>query len=135
MWDRNSSHQPIHENLLSATTRVGTPAAPEPVATGCGEYGNFTLGLDDTTVESESKGTLMVPGITNPYHHLSTQMATRICHKWEPYPSMSQSNVAIFIPIGTNLLPNTPFASTLLPGEFGSGFWASIRSLDVQRIP
>jgi hypothetical protein len=60
--------------------------------------------------------------MTNPYHHLFYANGyTYMPDKWEPYPAISQPNVAMFLPIGTSLLPNTPFAGTLLPGEFGSG--------------
>ncbi|KAF1973354.1 hypothetical protein BU23DRAFT_418846, partial [Bimuria novae-zelandiae CBS 107.79] len=46
--------------------------------------------------------------------------------KWEPYAAVSQPNVAIFLPLGSSLLPNSAFAGTLLPGELGAGPRASV---------
>ncbi|KAF2478088.1 uncharacterized protein BDR25DRAFT_206765, partial [Lindgomyces ingoldianus] len=93
---------------------------PSPIL--CGEYGNFTLTFDDTTVVPDDHGILPVNGMTNPYHHLFYANGfAYIPDSWEPYPAISQPNVAMFFPIGGRLLPNTPFAGTMLPGEIGAG--------------
>lgn len=63
----------------------------------------------------------------NPYHHLFYANGfTYVPDKWEPYPAISQPNVAMFLPLGSSLLPNSPFAGTLLPGELGAGPRASV---------
>lgn len=99
--------------------------AAEP--TSCGESGNFTLNFDDTTVSGGDGGILPVSGLKNPYHHLFYANGfTYMPDKWEPYPAVSQPNVAVFLPIGTSLLPASPFAGTLLPGELGAGPRASV---------
>ncbi|KAF2030997.1 hypothetical protein EK21DRAFT_20783, partial [Setomelanomma holmii] len=46
--------------------------------------------------------------------------------KWEPYPSISQPNIAMFLPLTGPLFMNQPFAGTLLPGEIGAGPRASV---------
>ncbi|KAF2676362.1 hypothetical protein K458DRAFT_259659, partial [Lentithecium fluviatile CBS 122367] len=98
-----------------------------PAPALCGEYGNFTLNFDDSTVSEGDGDILPVAGMQNPYHHLFYANGfTYVPDKWEPYPAISQPNVAMFLPIGSSLLPNSPFAGTLLPGEFGAGPRASI---------
>jgi hypothetical protein len=65
----------------------------------------------------------------NPYHHLFYANGyTYVPDRWEPYPSISQPNVAMFLPLGGALLPNSPFAGTLLPGELGAGPRASVNA-------
>lgn len=108
-------------------TRTTQVAAAE--ATPCGESGNFTLSFDDTSAGPDDNGVLPVNGMTNPYHHLFYANGyTYVPDKWEPYPAASQPNVAMFLPIGASLLPNTPFAGTLLPGELGAGPRASVNA-------
>ncbi|KAF2195390.1 hypothetical protein K469DRAFT_698981 [Zopfia rhizophila CBS 207.26] len=98
--------------------------AAEPIS--CGEYGNFTLTFDDSASGQPKDGTLAVNGMANPYHHLLyTNGYAYVPDAWEPYPAISQPNVAMFLPIG-RLLPNTPFAGTLLPGEIGARHRASV---------
>jgi hypothetical protein len=106
------------------TSTTDLVAAAE--ATTCGEYGNFTLGFDDSTTRPEENNVLPVAAIKNPYHHLfySNGMAY-VPDNWEPYPAISQPNVAVFLPI-TGLLSNNPFAGTLVPGELGAGPRASV---------
>ncbi|KAF2640368.1 hypothetical protein P280DRAFT_400849 [Massarina eburnea CBS 473.64] len=88
----------------------------------CGESGNFTLTFDDTPVSSDELNILPVTGLKNPYHHLFYANGfAYVPDKWEPYPAVSQPNVAMFLPIGSALLPNSAFAGTLLPGELGAG--------------
>ncbi len=100
-------------------------AAPEP--TECGESGNFTLNFDDMTVWPIENNLIVVNGMNNPYHHLFYANGyTYVPDKWEPYPSISQSNIAMFLPLTGRLLPNTAFAGTLLPGELGAGPRASV---------
>jgi hypothetical protein len=98
-----------------------------PAPALCGEYGNFTLSFDDSTVSDDSTEILPVTGMHNPYHHLFYANGfAYVPDKWEPYPSISQPNVAMFLPIGASLLPSSPFAGTLLPGELGAGPRASV---------
>jgi hypothetical protein len=105
--------------VLGSATHTIVAAAAE--TTGCGEYGNFTLDFDDNSVGQARSNILPVNGLTNPYHHLFYANGyTYVPDKWEPYPAISQPNVAMFLPVG-GLLPNTPFAGTLLPGEIGAG--------------
>lgn len=93
----------------------------------CGEFGNFTLTFDDTVVGSDDNVLLVANGMTNPYHHLFYANGfTYIPDKWEPFPAISQPNVAMFLPLTGRLLPNTAFAGTLLPGELGAGPRASV---------
>lgn len=65
--------------------------------------------------------------MNNPYHHLFYANGfTYVPDKWEPYPAISQPNVAMFLPLTGRLLPNTAFTGTLLPGEIGAGPRASV---------
>ncbi|KAF2244780.1 hypothetical protein BU26DRAFT_434596 [Trematosphaeria pertusa] len=113
----------VADAVTGTETRVA--AAAEPAL--CGEYGNFTLTFDDTTVGPDDDSILPVNGMRNPYHHLFYANGfVYVPDKWEPYPAVSQPNVAMFLPIGTNLLPNSPFAGTLLAGELGAGPRASV---------
>lgn len=65
----------------------------------------------------------------NPYHHLFYANGfAYVPDKWEPYTSISQPNVAIFLPVGSSLLPNSAFAGTLLAGELGAGPRASVNA-------
>jgi hypothetical protein len=106
-------------------TESNGPPAAEP--THCGESGNFTLTFDDTTVGPNESDLLVVYGLKNPYHHLFYANGfTYVPDKWEPYPAISQPNIALFLPLSGRLLPNTPFAGTLLPGELGAGPRASV---------
>ncbi|KAF9696298.1 hypothetical protein EKO04_005724 [Ascochyta lentis] len=106
-------------------TQSGMVPAAEP--THCGESGNFTLSFDDTTVGPNESSLLVVNGMKNPYHHLFYANGfTYVPDKWEPYPAISQPNIAMFLPLGGRLLPNTAFAGTLLPGEIGAGPRASV---------
>ena len=105
----------------------GPDVGPEPVL--CGESGNFTLTFDDTVVGNDDNVLLVANGMTNPYHHLFYANGfTYIPDKWEPFPSISQPNVAMFLPLTGKLLPNTAFAGTLLPGELGAGPRASVNA-------
>lgn len=98
-----------------------------PQATNCGESGNFTLNFDEETVGGPEKGILPIQPVNNPYHHLFYSNGySYVPDKWEPYPAISQPNVAMFMPLGLGLLPNTPFAGTLLKGELGAGPRASV---------
>ncbi|OAL01325.1 hypothetical protein IQ06DRAFT_293418 [Phaeosphaeriaceae sp. SRC1lsM3a] len=102
-------------------------AVEDPVPTSCGESGNFTLTFDDTTVNSSGDHVLTVTGLRNPYHHLFYANGyTDVPDKWEPYPAISQPNVAMFLPLTGRFLPNQPFAGALLPGELGAGPRASV---------
>ncbi|KAF1931936.1 uncharacterized protein M421DRAFT_56039 [Didymella exigua CBS 183.55] len=104
-----------------------TSELPTAEPTNCGESGNFTLSFDDTTVGPNESNLLAVQGMKNPYHHLFYANGfTYVPDKWEPYPSKSQPNVAMFLPLSGRLLPNSPFAGTLLPGEIGAGPRASV---------
>jgi hypothetical protein len=106
-------------------TQTGGLPAAQP--TDCGESGNFTLSFDDTTVGPNESIVLVVNGMKNPYHHLFYANGyTYVPDKWEPYPAMSQPNIAMFLPLAGRLLPNTAFAGTLLPGELGAGPRASV---------
>lgn len=113
------------------TTVVSIAAEPElePEPLLCGESGNFTLTFDDTVVGNDDDLLLVANGMTNPYHHLFYANGfTYVPDKWEPYPAISQPNVAMFLPLTGRLLPNTPFAGTLLPGELGAGPRASVNA-------
>jgi len=100
---------------------------PGPTSTLCGESGNFTLTFDDSTVSSGDNGLLPVHGMKNPYHHLFYANGfAYVPDKWEPYAAISQPNIALFLPLGGSLLPNSAFAGTLLPGELGAGPRASV---------
>ncbi|CAO2654113.1 Nn.00g108460.m01.CDS01 [Neocucurbitaria sp. VM-36] len=104
-------------------------AAGDPEPTLCGESGNFTLTFDDTVVGNDDNLLLVANGMKNPYHHLFYANGfTYVPDKWEPYPAISQPNVAMFLPLAGRLLPNTPFAGTLLPGELGAGPRASVNA-------
>ncbi|CAA9956927.1 hypothetical protein PTMSG1_00535 [Pyrenophora teres f. maculata] len=107
-------------NIGIATSKVTVPREPGP--SSCGESGNFTLTFDDTVVGDDDQVLLVANGMHNPYHHLFYANGyTYIPDMWEPYPSISQPNVAMFLPLTGILLPNTPFAGTMLPGELGAG--------------
>lgn len=111
--------------------RVAARATEEeaPGPSSCGESGNFTLSFDDSTVSGGDSAILAVSGMANPYHHLFYANGfAYVPDKWEPYAARSQPNVAMFLPIGSSLLPNSPFAGTLLPGEFGAGPRASVNA-------
>ncbi|KAL5121011.1 hypothetical protein ACEQ8H_001199 [Pleosporales sp. CAS-2024a] len=111
----------------SSTQGSAVDAGGAGGASWCGESGNFTLGFDDTTVRSSGDGVLVANGLKNPYHHLFYANGyTNVPDKWEPYPAMSQPNVAMFLPLSGPLLPNQAFAGTLLPGEVGAGPRASV---------
>lgn len=98
-----------------------------PGPTSCGEHGNFTLGFDDMVVNPDNKTVISVDGLINPYHHLFWASGyTEVPDKWEPYPAISQPNVAMFLPLTGRLFPNQPFTGTLLPGEMGAGPRASV---------
>ncbi|KAF2735383.1 hypothetical protein EJ04DRAFT_400064, partial [Polyplosphaeria fusca] len=94
----------------------------------CGEYGNFTLTFDDAaTGSSNSSNLLPVTGMTNPYHHLFYANGfVYLPDKWEPFPAISQPNVAMYLPIRAALLPSKPFAGSMLAGEIGAGPRASV---------
>jgi len=110
-----------------ATGVVPVPAGPEP--TLCGESGNFTLTFDDTVVGDDDGVQLVAQGMKNPYHHLFYANGfTYLPDKWEPFPAISQPNIAMFLPLGGRLLPNTAFAGSLLPGEIGAGPRASVKA-------
>lgn len=110
-----------------ATDKFTAVAEPEP--TSCGESGNFTLTFDDTVVGNDDNILLVARGMKNPYHHLFYANGfTYVPDKWEPFPAVSQPNVAMFLPLKGRLLPNTPFAGTLLPGELGAGPRASVNA-------
>ncbi|KAL6703614.1 hypothetical protein ACN47E_009474 [Coniothyrium glycines] len=116
---------------LKATKRqlaVPQPTTAEmPSPSSCGESGNFTLNFDDSFVGDADKVLLVANGMKNPYHHLFYANGyTYVPDKWEPYPAVSQPNVAMFLPLTGRLLPSTPFAGTLLPGELGAGPRASV---------
>jgi hypothetical protein len=109
------------------TTTVALPDLPGP--SSCGESGNFTLGFDDTVVRGDNTSLLVANGMNNPYHHMFYANGyTHVPDMWEPYPSISQPNVAMFLPLIGRLLPNNPFAGTLLPGEIGAGPRASVNA-------
>lgn len=118
--------------VTKAVARAAADPAPiEEVAeaepTNCGESGQFTLSFDDNTVGPDDSSLLPVKGMENPYHHLFYANGyTYVPDKWEPYPAISQPNVAMFLPLAGRLLPNTAFAGTLLPGELGAGPRASV---------
>lgn len=112
-------------HVAAVPTETDQVARAEP--TKCGESGNFTLSFDDTSVGSDGHDVVVVQGMKNPYHHLFYANGyTYVPDKWEPYPAMSQPNVAMYLPLTGRLLPNTPFAGTLLPGEIGAGPRASV---------
>lgn len=111
----------------AAAVPTGIDESSAAERTGCGESGNFTLSFDDTWVGLDRNDLIMVNGMKNPYHHLFYANGfTYVPDKWEPFPAMSQPNVAMFLPLSGRLLPNTPFAGTLLPGEIGAGPRASV---------
>jgi hypothetical protein len=113
--------------VQDAATQASTSVVSAAVPTRCGESGNFTLSFDDTVVGPNDNNLLMVNGMKNPYHHLFYANGyTYVPDKWEPYPAISQPNIAMFLPLTGRLLPNTAFAGTLLPGEIGAGPRASV---------
>jgi hypothetical protein len=117
---------PSLETTRLATTTVALPELPGP--SSCGESGNFTLTFDDTVVGDDDDSVLLIAnGMKNPYHHLFYSNGyTYVPDMWEPYPAISQPNIAMFLPLTGRLLPNTPFAGTMLPGELGAGPRASV---------
>ena len=117
----------VNTIVRDAVTQTQTEEVPASEPTDCGEYGNFTLSFDDTTVGTNASDLLEVNGMKNPYHHLFYANGfTYVPDKWEPYPAISQPNIAMFLPLAGRLLPNTAFAGTLLPGEIGAGPRASV---------
>jgi hypothetical protein len=115
------------QTQVLATATVPIPDAPGP--SSCGESGNFTLTFDDTVVggSNDNNFLLVAHGMNNPYHHLFYANGyTYVPDMWEPYPAISQPNVAMFLPLAGRLLPNSPFAGTMLPGELGAGPRASV---------
>lgn len=120
-----SSFKTVVNRAAAISTESNGPPVAEP--THCGESGNFRLTFDDTTVGPNEDELLVVYGLKNPYHHLFYANGfTYVPDKWEPYPAISQPNIALFLPLSGRLLPNTPFAGTLLPGELGAGPRASV---------
>jgi hypothetical protein len=118
---------PTLQTTVLATTTVALPDAPGP--SSCGESGNFTLTFDDTVVGDDNNILLVANGMKNPYHHLFYSNGyTYVPDMWEPYPAVSQPNIAMFLPLTGRLLPNTPFAGTMLPGELGAGPRASVNA-------
>jgi hypothetical protein len=112
-------------SLTPTSAEMSAVEAPGP--TSCGESGNFTLNFDDTVVGSNGDQILAVNGLANPYHHLFYANGyTYVPDKWEPYPAISQPNIAMFLPLTGLLLPNQPFTGSLLPGELGAGPRASV---------
>jgi hypothetical protein len=110
-----------------AATPTETSGVDLPGPTSCGESGNFTLNFDDTVVGPNEDLLPVVNGLASPYHHLFYANGyTYVPDKWEPYPSVSQPNVAMFLPLAGRLLPSQPFVGTLLPGEIGAGPRASV---------
>jgi hypothetical protein len=102
-------------------------AVEAPGPTSCGESGNFTLDFDDTVVGPGDNTVLSVNGLRNPYHHLFYANGyTDVPDKWEPYPAISQPNVAMFLPLTGRLFASQPFVGSLLPGEIGAGPRASV---------
>ena len=125
--DEDANARAVTVTRTEAKTIVARAAQDEPVPTRCGESGNFTLTFDDSTVAGGEDGILPVGGMKNPYHHLFYANGfAYLPDKWEPYAAISQPNVAIFLPVGSSLLPNFAFAGTLLPGELGAGPRASV---------
>jgi hypothetical protein len=107
-------------------TRTATEVAAAEV-TLCGENGRFTLNFDDAPSGPEQPNLLPVNPLTNPYQHLFYANGyTYVPDKWEPYAAISQPNIAMFLPVRGTLLPNSPFAGTLLAGELGVGPRASV---------
>lgn len=100
---------------------------PEPPI--CGEAGNFTLNFDDTVI-SVNRNQVVSVNMKAPYHHFfyGNGLIT-VPDKWEPYPAISQPNIAMFLPpLLGGISSNTPFAGTLLPGELGAGPRASVNA-------
>ena len=92
----------------------------------CGEYGNFTLTWDDTASIPPINDSLQAPTVTNPYHHLFFARGyVYIPTGLLPYSPISEPNVAMFLPI-SGLVPNAPFAGSVLPGEIGARARASV---------
>jgi hypothetical protein len=111
----------------SMFTRAEMSGVEAPGRTSCGESGNFTLNFDDTTVSSTGDKIFAATGLRNPYHHLFYANGyTYVPDKWEPFPAISQPNIAMFLPLTGKLLTNQPFSGTLLPGEIGAGPRASV---------
>jgi hypothetical protein len=130
---KRAADAPVAPTLATTTVRDLTPTSAEmsdteaPGPTSCGESGNFTLNFDDTVVGPNEDQILAVNGLANPYHHLFYANGyTYVPDKWEPYPAISQPNIAMFLPLTGRLLPNQPFTGTLLPGELGAGPRASV---------
>jgi hypothetical protein len=120
---------PPTETQILATRTVPIPDVSGP--SSCGESGNFTLTFDDTVVggSNDNNFLLVAHGMNNPYHHLFYANGyTYVPDMWEPYPAISQPNVAMFLPLAGRLLPNSPFAGTMLPGELGAGPRASVNA-------
>jgi hypothetical protein len=112
-------------DLTPTSAEMSAVEAPGP--SSCGESGSFTLNFDDTVVGSDGDQILVVNGLANPYHHLFYANGyTYVPDKWEPYPAVSQPNIAMFLPLTGRLLPNQPFTGSLLPGELGAGPRASV---------
>lgn len=114
------------EPPMETPTQAEMHTMEQPGPTSCGESGNFTLDFDDTRVPSAGEK-LSAGGLKNPYHHLFYANGyTDVPDMWEPFPAISQPNVAMFMPITGRLLSNQPFAGTLLPGELGAGPRAAV---------
>ncbi|KAH8725557.1 hypothetical protein GQ44DRAFT_707275 [Phaeosphaeriaceae sp. PMI808] len=112
------------EEALPTTATMSIMEPPSPIS--CGESGNFTLNFDDTTSGPADEQSVSVNGFKNPYHHLFYANGyTDVPDKWEPYPAISQPNVAMYLPLTGRLGPSQPFAGLLLPGELGAGPRAS----------
>ncbi|KAF2012127.1 hypothetical protein BU24DRAFT_495201 [Aaosphaeria arxii CBS 175.79] len=112
---------------VEATPTNRNVTRPEP--TLCGEYGNFTLNFDDTTVRRGDNNTIVATGMINPYHHLFySNGLTYIPDKWGAYRAVSQPNIAMFLPLNGKLLPDNAAAGTLLEGEIGAGPRASVNA-------
>ncbi|KAF2259450.1 hypothetical protein CC78DRAFT_475391 [Lojkania enalia] len=88
----------------------------------------FNITFDDATFVVQNRSTaLPLSPLTNPYHHMFFANGfVYMPDSWEPYPSISQPNVAMVLPFGAPLLKSIPFAGSLLPGEFGAGPRAAV---------
>jgi len=129
---RRAEATPAVQTVLTTLIPEGAISGPDfsaleaPGPTSCGESGKFLLNFDDTVVPNTEQ-VLKADGLINPYHHLFYANGyTDVPDKWEPYPAISQPNVAIFLPLTGNLFAKQPFSGSLLPGEIGAGPRASV---------
>lgn len=112
-----------------------TSSAAAATPTVCGESGNFTLGWDDepsfTPSSANTSASVTYAPVFNPYHHMFFSNGYAYAPPPSgPYPPISPSRLAIFLPNASAISDTTgsPNAGGERPGELGAGPRASLNA-------